>query len=146
MTKMEYKFDLKLILDGYDFINQVMLSFLIIPTLRNRFAVNSWQWRRFQHNWPFVRRSHQPSVVSPYKCGALMFSQTEQAIEQAIEMPVIWDSQRLVPCHFNVTKSFFFHGFWLVSSCADNDPNYCSKKIAQTWQMMYVKLNHIKFP
>ena len=55
------------------------------------------KWKHFPRYWPFVRRSYQSPVGSPHKGhwrGTLMclWSAPEQAVEQTIETPGIWDA------------------------------------------------------
>ena len=58
----------------------------------------SWHGH-FPPHWPFVKGIHQPLVDSPHKESVrwkfdIYFAVvTEQAVEQAVELPAVWDTK-----------------------------------------------------
>ena len=60
------------------------------------------KWKHFLRYWPFVRGIHRSPMDSPHKgqwSGALVFHlmcATNKHVEQAIKMPVIWDTVALI--------------------------------------------------
>ena len=78
-------------------------------TLKPIHYANAW-WRhgmkRFSHHWPFVRGIRQLPVHSPHtrrerRVMRFHCCQFQQAIEQTVEFPVIWDTKILIWRHSN---------------------------------------------
>ena len=69
--------------------------------------LRSWQWKRFLHNWPFVREIQRSTVDSPHESlsnaghWCFLWCQHEQTMWQTDVLLVIWYAMMLLWLHCN---------------------------------------------
>ena len=61
-------------------------------------------WTHFLHYWPFVWGIHQSPVMNSF--WWFLFHQLEQAVEQTIDLSMIWDTMTLLWRHYNNIRVF----------------------------------------
>ena len=85
-------------------------------------------WKRFPHYWHFVKGIHR-SLVTSSREEPVMWSSDLEAVQQAVELSVIWDATMLVWGHYYDKRGFheflkqntdFYYtcyGSWSMGGC-----------------------------